>query len=128
MTTNAAGAGLFSIAICLAALATAESPKPSTTRTAEKAAEKLREGTRLTDEVGGFSRVVRLDRLLHAHRSGGRSSRGVVLSRCRFWFLLWSGQLLEQPHHFQRGLGALLSFVSSVAAGAVDRLLERVAG
>jgi hypothetical protein len=59
MTTSrcAAVIALFSIAICLTALATADNPKPSTTRTAEKPAEKIREGTRLTDEVGGFSRV-----------------------------------------------------------------------
>jgi hypothetical protein len=55
-TSRCVALGALSIAICLAVLAWAEDRQP-TTRTAEKPAEKIREGTRLTDEVGGFSRV-----------------------------------------------------------------------
>src|SRR5438874_5503011 len=37
-------------------------------------------------------------------------------------------QLPQQAGHPQRRLGAFASFVSYVAAGAVDRLFERIAG
>ena len=47
-------AGLVALAL---SLAVAENPKPPTAPPGEKPAEKLREGTRLIDESGGFTRV-----------------------------------------------------------------------